>query len=234
MRRSLGMLLAGCVAVGIATAAWATMPAELPGKMMTERQAVWHPPTMDAVVVIRTGGGGTGTGFSIGNGLIVTAAHVVGKSKTVSIKDVDGNIRMAHVDIVDAATDLAILSTQHKIPAAELDCRMAKVGDEITAIGTPLGLEFITAQGRIAGTARKIGGTNALVTDIVTIMGMSGGPIFSGGRVVGVTHAVMIAPLTGPMGQVPSLAGFGFIIPSSDVCALLARDGGLQNAWRAA
>lgn len=226
MRRSLGMLLAGCVAVGIATAAWAISPAPLPGKMMTERQAVWQPPTMDAVVVIRTGSGGTGTGFSIGSGQIVTAAHVVKNAKTVSIKDVDGNIRMAYVDIVDAATDLAILSTSHKIPAAELDCRTARVGEEITAIGTPLGLEFITAQGRIAGTARKIGGTNALVTDIVTIMGMSGGPIFSAGRVIGVNHAVMLAPLNGPMGQLPSLAGFGFIIPSSDVCALLMRSEG--------
>lgn len=225
MRRSLGMLLAGCAAVGIATAAYAMAPAPQPGTMKSERQAVWQPPTMDAVVVIQRPRG-LGTGFSIGAWQIVTAAHVVGKAKTVSIKDVDGNIRMAHVDIVDAATDLAILSTQHRIPAAELDCRMARVGDEITAIGTPLGLEFITAVGKIAGTARKIGGTNALVTDIVTVMGMSGGPIFSKGRVVGVTHAVMIAPLNGPMGQVPSLAGFGFIIPSSDVCALLLRSEG--------
>lgn len=233
MRRSLGMLLAGCAAVGIATAAWATMPAALPGKMMTERQSVWQPPTMDAVVVIRTGGGGTGTGFSVNNGTIggstiVTAAHVVGKAKTVSVKDVDGNIRMASVDIVDGLTDLAILtSTQHKIPAAELDCRVAKVGEQIEAIGTPLGLEFITAQGRIAGTARKVPtGVVAYVTDIVTIMGMSGGPIFANGRVIGVNHAVMLAPLNGPMGQMPSLAGFGFIIPSANVCALLEREVG--------
>ncbi len=225
MRRSLGMLLAGCAAVGIATAAWAALPEPLPGKMATERQAVWQPPMIEAVVVIQRPLG-LGTGFSIGNGLIVTAAHVVDGAKTVSIKDVDGNIRMAHVDIVDNATDLAILSTQHRIPAAELDCRTARVGEAITAIGTPLGLEFITAQGRIAGAARKVGGTNALVTDIVTIMGMSGGPLFANGRVVGVNHAVMIAPLTGPMGQVPSLAGFGFVIPSSDVCALLARSEG--------
>ena len=189
MRRSLGMLLAGCAAAGIATAAWAAIPhGPQPGTMKSERQAVWQPPTMDAVVVIQRPRG-LGTGFSIGNGLIVTAAHVVDGARTVSIKDVDGNTRMAHVDIVDRATDLAILSTAHKIPAAELDCRMARVGEEITAIGTPLGLEFITAQGRIAGTARKIGGTNALVTDIVTVMGQSGGPVFSGGRVVGVTHA---------------------------------------------
>lgn len=224
MRRSLGMLLAGCAAVGIATAAWAAMPAPLPGKMMTERQAVWQPPTMDAVVVVRTGGG-LGTGFSIGNGTIVTAAHVVMGAKTVSIKDVDGNIRMAHVDIVDAATDLAILKSNQRIPAAELDCRIAKVGEQIEAIGTPLGLEFITAAGRIAAEPRKVPtGAIAYVTDIVTIMGMSGGPVFAGGRIIGVNHAVMLAPINGPMGQVPSLAGFGFIIPSANVCALLERE----------
>jgi serine protease Do len=224
------MLLAGCVAVGIATAAWAAhsgalVAKPLPGKMMTERQAVWQPPTMDAVVVIMRPNG-RGTGFSIGNGLIVTAAHVVDGARTVSIKDTDGNTRMAHVDIVDKSTDLAILSTSHRIPAAELDCRLAKVGDAIESIGTPLGLEFITATGRIAGTARKVGGTNVLVTDIVTVMGQSGGPVFSKGRVVGVTHAVMIAPL--PMGGrlVPSIVGFGYIIPSSDVCALLMRSEG--------
>ena len=227
MRRSLGMLLAGCYAVGVVTAAFASSlhhPQPLPGKMMTERQAAWHPPTMDAVVVIRTGGG-LGTGFSIGSGHIVTAAHVVMGAKTVSIKDVDGNVRMASVDIVDAATDLAILSTRHKIPAAELACRTARVGEEITAIGTPLGLEFITAVGRIAGTARPVPtGSVAYVTDIVTIMGMSGGPIFADGRVIGVNHAVMLAPLRAPMGQVPALAGFGFIIPSTAVCDLLARE----------
>lgn len=225
MRRSLGMLLAGCVAVGIATAAWAMGPAPLPGKMMTERQSVWQPPTMDAVVVIMRPNG-RGTGFSIGNGLIVTAAHVVDGARTVSIKDTDGNTRMAHVDIVDKATDLAILSTSHRIPAAELDCRLAKVGDAIESIGTPLGLEFITATGRIAGAARKVGGTNVLVTDIVTVMGQSGGPVFSGGRVVGVTHAVMIAPLPMEGRLVPSIVGFGYIIPSSDVCALLMRGEG--------
>jgi serine protease Do len=227
------MLLAGCAAVGIVTAAYAMAPQPLPGKMTTERQSLWQPPTMDSVVVIRTGGG-LGTGFSIGNGVIVTAAHVVMGAKTVSIEDVDGNIRMARVDIVDGATDLAILSTSHKIPAAEIDCRMASVGEAITAIGTPLGLEFITAEGRVAGAARKIGGTNVLVTDIVTIMGMSGGPLFANGRVVGVNHAVMTvsSKLDGTDVDAnaevysTSLVGFGFVIPSTDVCALLMRGEG--------
>lgn len=191
--------------------------------VMVEHLAPHAPVTMDSVVVIRAATG-VGTGFSVGNGMIVTAAHVVMGAKTVSIKDVDGNIRMALVDIVDATTDLAILSTRHRIPAAELDCRTARVGEQIEAIGTPLGLEFITAAGRIAGGVRKVGSTNVLVTDIVTVMGQSGGPVFSDRLVVGVTHAVMVAPLNGTLGPVPSLVGFGYIIPSSDVCALLARE----------
>lgn len=169
-------------------------------------------------VVLKTG---HGSGVHIGNGFVLTAAHVAGDEKSVQLKTKDGQSRQADVLWINNAYDIALLRTSPAtLPAAHLDCAAVKAGSAIEAIGNPLAVEFVSSTGKIAGASREVGPWKSVyVTDITTVMGMSGGPVFSDGNLVGITVGVMGVP----MGFTSSLVGFGFVVPSSDVCSLLGR-----------
>lgn len=165
---------------------------------------------------------GHGSGVHIGNGFVVTAAHVAGDAATVELKTKDGKTRPADVLWINKTYDIALLRTSPEmLPGASLDCRIAAKGEAITSIGNPLAVEFVTATGKIAGEPRSIGPWKSVfVTDITTVMGQSGGPVYSAdGELIGITVGVMSVPL----GFSSSLIGFGFVVPSHEVCALLGR-----------
>lgn len=165
---------------------------------------------------------GHGSGVSIGNGYVLTAAHVVQDSKTATLKTKDGRNMEAAVLWSNKEYDIALLRFEGaQIDAASLDCRVAQLGDTIISYGNPLNVEFASAYGRIAGEPRAFGPWQSVfVTDITTVMGQSGGPVFDAdGRLIGITVGVMGAP----MGFSHSLVGYGFVVPSQAVCELLAR-----------
>lgn len=163
-----------------------------------------------------------GSGVHIGDGFIVTAAHVVGDAKEVQMKAKGAEFRKADVLWVNKANDIALLRTSSDgLGIAHLSCRSVKAGDPIVAYGNPLQIEFVAAYGKIAGEPRKTGPWNAVyVTDITTVMGQSGGPVFTDkGDLIGITVGVMAAPI----GFSGSLVGYGYVVPSTAVCELLAR-----------
>jgi len=165
---------------------------------------------------------GHGSGVHVGDGFIVTAAHVVGDAKEVQVKAKGGENRKADVLWVNKANDIALLRTSSDgLGIAHLSCRAVKVGNPIVAYGNPLQIEFVAAYGKIAGEPRKTGPWNAVyVTDITTVMGQSGGGTFAeNGDLIGITVGVMAAPI----GFSGSLVGYGFVVPSTAVCELLAR-----------
>lgn len=183
-------------------------------------------PVTDAATVRIELPDGLGSGVAIGNGYIVSAAHVVGKSKSVDIKLRDGGKGSADVLWINEAYDIALLRTEIRTLPAALSCIQAKVGAQISAVGNPLGMEFITAYGKIAGDARVMGDKwkSAYVTDMTTVMGASGGPVFDdAGFLIGITVGVTSAPLKTENGYIPSLVGFGFVVPSTVVCELMGR-----------
>jgi S1-C subfamily serine protease len=165
---------------------------------------------------------GHGSGVHIGDGFIVTAAHVVGQSTDVQIKSKDGMMRKADVLWVNTTYDIALLRTSSAgLGTAHLSCGAAKAGDPIVAYGNPLKIEFVAAYGKIAGDPRETGPWKSVyVTDITTVMGQSGGPVFTdNGDLIGITVGVMAAPI----GFSGSLVGYGYVVPSTEVCGLLAR-----------
>lgn len=223
------LALAGAAVFAPDAAAYINRPHIPTAMTVAIERAAYRVPVTDAATVIINRPNSNGTGFHIGGGRIITAAHVVDGAKTVSLKSIDGRISSATVVKVDTATDVAVLQTNMRLLAAEIDCGTVPVGTAISAIGNPLGQEFITAFGRIAGAPRDLGKSGpAYVTDMTTVMGQSGGPVFADGRVIGVVSAVMTAPFE-LVGKVPqdsgiyarSLVGFGYVVPSAEVCKML-------------
>lgn len=167
---------------------------------------------------------GHGSGVHIGDGFIVTAAHVVGDAKEVQMKAKGGENRKADVLWVNKAYDIALLRTSSAgLGTAHLSCRPVKGGDPIVSYGNPLKIEFVAAYGKIAGEPRQTGPWKSVyVTDITTVMGQSGGPVYAdNGDLIGITVGVMAAPI----GFSGSLVGYGFVVPSTAVCELLGRVG---------
>ena len=194
--------LMACAILAAASAAYFGPPMLKPAVATATVVELRHDTETAVVKVSR--GGGHGSGVHIGDGYILTARHVV-----------------------DAAYDIALRKVKEPVAgSAHLDCRTAAVGTEIIAMGSPMTIDFVSAFGRIAGEPREVMGLKSVfVTDITTVMGMSGGPVFDRqDNLIGITVAVMTAPLpTGPDRYSPSLVGFGFVVPSSAVCNLMAR-----------
>lgn len=166
---------------------------------------------------------GHGSGVHIGQGYILTAAHVVGDSARVRLKTSLGDIQDGTVLWSNKQYDIAMVRADRpeRFATAHLSCRTAHAGEAIEARGNPVALEFVSSWGRISGDKRELGPwKEVLITDSTTVMGMSGGGVFdSNGNVVGITVGVM----TVPMGLGGSLTGFGTIVPSSVVCMLMGR-----------
>jgi S1-C subfamily serine protease len=177
-------------------------------------------------------GEGLGSGVHIGGGNILTAAHVVGDAKTVKIKTFAGVESDADVLWINKDFDIALIHTGGNVSGSSaLDCREPAFGEQLQAIGNPLGIEFVASFGRVAGSGRKLGNWNrVIVTDMTTVMGQSGGGVFADdGRIVGINVGVTLAPLksgkdaAGADVYTPTMTGFGFVVPASVVCDLLAR-----------
>lgn len=164
---------------------------------------------------------GLGSGVYVGDGIVVTAAHVVGDAKRVTCRADDGKSQYCDVLWVDQDYDIAVVipHVPDYFRAARLDCRTPKVGETVTAWGNPMGVEFITMHGYVSGDQRAAepNWKSVIVTDMTTIGGMSGGGTFDAdGEVIAITVGVM------SMGKAAD-GGLGFAVPAADVCKLLGR-----------
>ena len=187
------------------------------------------PPKAEATVLIKSKGS-AGSGFHIGDGYIVTAAHVVANHKPVTVVSSNDTERPAKLLFFDSVNDIAILRvTSHEdLSEVDLACRAAVRGETVELRGHPNMLTFISTWGHIAGSPRPIGdGGPKLPVNIITAKGASGGPMLDeSGKVIGVLVAFSLQPIHGPLGALaPPIAMVPYIswaVPSLTVCA--ARD----------
>ena len=124
-----------------------------------------------------------GTGFLVsGDGTILTNYHVIANGNTAVVKLSDG--RMLLVDGVlaaDKVRDLAVIKIHGKNFQTLIlgNSDRVQVGEEVIAIGNPLGLELTVSNGILSGvrTIKKEGGKFLQVTAPIS-HGSSGGPLF--------------------------------------------------------
>lgn len=141
-------------------------------------------------VVLVESSGGLGTGFIIDTGgRLITNAHVVDRDARVLIQMHDETIYVADVLGIDEIADLAVVQLPpgrllHPVPLG--DSSLAEVGDEVIAMGYPLGFKTVTT-GIVSATNVTFGGVEHIQTDSAINPGNSGGPLLNSvGHVIGI------------------------------------------------
>ena len=144
---------------------------------------------------------GTGSGFVLDDGLIVTNRHVVGQPREVAITTWDGRSFAARVDGIARDADLAVIRVSGlDLPVATVRTEPAVIGEQVAAIGYPGGGGATITTGVVLGfTDGPILGEQvpAIRVSAEVRPGNSGGPLIDAeGRVIGVIFAT-----TGPGGD---------------------------------
>ena len=103
--------------------------------------------------------GSRGSGFIIdANGYILTAHHVIDKSKEIEIRLADGQRMPAHIIAADGQLDVAILKiqTEKELPILSFgDSNSLRVGDLAVVFGYPFGRESSMNLGIISRSGRS-------------------------------------------------------------------------------
>lgn len=140
------------------------------------------------VVLIETAGG-SGSGFLVGDGEVMTSAHVVEGSRQVSIQYGNKQRVTGTVEHLDADRDLALISVPslHGEPLVLFELGALKAGSECVVIGSPLGLDQSVSRGIVSNPDRRAGGVRFIQIDAPVNPGNSGGPIMDHeGQVIGI------------------------------------------------
>jgi S1-C subfamily serine protease len=181
-----------------------------------------------AVVLVSTQSG-LGSGVVIDKrGYIVTNNHVITNARgTIQVTFSDGTKVTAQVAGTDPADDLAVLKITppaHMTVATLGDSSKLKVGQEVLAIGNPLGITQTVTKGIVSALGRTVsepasqtsGGAtipNAIQTDAPINPGNSGGALIDlQGNLIGIPTLTAIDPEF----NAPA-SGVGFAIPSNRV-----------------
>lgn len=162
-------------------------------------------PTVVHIEAGRRRGFSSGTGWVYDTGgHIVTNAHVVRGSDSVSVEFADGRLEQARVLDMDFPTDIAVLRVPGRvpvIPSERASGERPRQGQRVFAFGSPFGFKFSMSQGIVSGLGRdpgrisNFGGfTNFIQTDAAVNPGNSGGPLIdAAGRVIGMNVAIATA-----------------------------------------
>jgi putative serine protease PepD len=188
-------------------------------------------PSVVQIKVETSDGQATGSGFVVDeNGVVVTNNHVVANAEgDVELTFSDGRSMVGKVLGKSASYDLAVLRVNaQNLPALPLgNSDSVAVGDQVLAIGSPLGLSGTVTLGIVSAKDRPVtaGGEqgssdsayiNAIQTDAAINPGNSGGPLVNlDGEVIGVNSA--IATVGGALGGESGNIGVGFAIPINQV-----------------
>jgi S1-C subfamily serine protease len=177
-----------------------------------------------------------GSGFIIdSSGLVLTNSHVVFGRQVIVLTLDDGTTATAQLVGADPIFDVALLKipkpTEGVLSATTLgDSDRLRVGEDVVAIGNPLGLDQSLTRGVVSALNRILPETSfsfeepLIQMDTPVNPGNSGGPLVNRcGEVVGITTSV-----------IPGAQNIGFSIPvnmAKALVPLLLKDGRVIRPW---
>ena len=169
-----------------------------------------------------------GSGFILSkDGYILTNHHVIENSSAVSVALYDGTTYDAKVIGYDASNDIAVLKVDATdlVPVVLGDSDKLLVGDDVMAIGNPLGeLTFSLTKGVVSAMDRRVtlssgSSMNLIQTDCSINSGNSGGALFNVyGEVIGITNAKYS---NNGISSEASIESIGFAIPVNHVLSIV-------------
>ena len=251
---ALGAIVGGSVGAGVAIGAFNYIQSPAPIVVNNAESVTWvtgaaaaAQPSVVTISVSSGSEGGNGSGeFITADGYILTNTHVVTldgatASPEIEVKTFDGHVYTARLIGTDPTIDLAVIKidapTTFK-PIVFADSDKVNVGDNVVAIGAPLGLSNTVTKGIISALNRTIqvasaaapeeGGAglelwsnqssaapiniDVIQTDAAINPGNSGGALVNEqGELVGVNVAIATAGNSSRGGSI----GVGFAIPSN-------------------
>jgi len=187
----------------------ATTRTNAPPPRLTAKDIVQR--SSPAIVRIEAGGDKVGTGFIVDKaGIVATNLHVVAGESAIKVRLLDGTqYQVMQIAGIDAGRDLALLRIRagKELPVLKLgDSDAMSAGDQIVAIGNPLGVFDYSVTSGLISQVRPICPKEEVAAEHcnqeLTVLqisaaispGSSGGPLFNQfGEVVGVTTAIITA-----------------------------------------
>lgn len=129
-----------------------------------------------------------GSGFFIDKDTVVTNYHVIEGAKKIQVTTYD---KVVHdVDTIigyDEKLDIAILEVKADCQPLTISQRKSRTGEEVYALGSPLGLTGTITKGMITTASRTIEDVDYIQTDAALSPGNSGGPLLNTyGEVIGI------------------------------------------------
>jgi serine protease Do len=163
------------------------------------------------------------------NGHIVSCAHLFDQNTVdITIGLYDEMMYKGELLAIQPYRDLALLKIEEiNTPYMMIaDPRKVIVGQEVLAIGHPLGFDYTVTNGLISGMYRDFGlSYNMLQTNAAINPGNSGGPLFNlQGELVGINSRLM--------SPIPAFTGLGFAVSSAQIIELLAKYRDITSAVR--
>ena len=178
----------------------------------------------------RQGGEGSGVVLSA-DGLIMTNNHVVegaaGGNGTLTVTLKDGTTASASIVGRDPSADIAVIKMANQsnlTPIAIGSSSNLVVGQEVVAVGSPLGLSSTVTSGIVSALNRPVsaGGAasgqssvlDAIQTDAAINPGNSGGALVNmNGQLIGINSAIASLGGSSSGGSQSGSIGLGFAIP---------------------
>ncbi|QOR67861.1 trypsin-like peptidase domain-containing protein [Cytobacillus suaedae] len=170
------------------------------------------------VVKVELEDGSIGSGFLYNNkGDVITNAHVAANATNVRITTADSKGYEGAVIGISSETDIALIRVPglagiEPLPIAKE--RKAEIGDEVLALGTPLGFQNTVTTGIISGVDRDLDIEPFHYEDVYQISapiarGNSGGPLIDRktGEVIGINSAGIIEGVIGFSIPISSIIG---------------------------
>lgn len=201
-----------------------------------------------STVFIHMGDEGHGSGVNIGDGYVLTAAHVADHTSEcddgdkdctpgplpLRITDSRGKDHAVEVLWANHHYDIALLrmADAKNVEVSPLSCRFLDRGEKVSMRGNPLNLRDVTTYGQIANpNIAESGPWKAInVVSGALVPGMSGGPTFDhAGNVVGINVGIQDerTPIADKDGNIIGANQMGFavsfIVPGRAICNLMDR-----------